>query len=126
MIQVAIYDHQVWKNWTPHLAYENYLDFFTGLECEDFEMVRPLLFSLKELKDNALRNFLQKDTQQRARQAAEAEKPTEILDLQANIDKDAILLAAAERIDWVLKDKTHYFHKGGDSTTNKVPFCSSS
>lgn len=81
-IQVAIYDHQVWKNWTPHLAYENYPDLFQGLECEDFELLRPLLFSLKKLKENPLRSFLQKATSQIAKQAAAAERPTEILDLQ--------------------------------------------
>lgn len=53
-VQVAIYDHQVWKHWTPHQAYENYPDLFQGLECEDFEMIKPLLFSLKELKQNLL------------------------------------------------------------------------
>ena len=63
-------------------------------------MVRPLLFSLKELKENPLRSFIQKATSQLAQQAAAAERPTEILDLQANIDEDAeaILLAAAERM----------------------------
>lgn len=65
-IQVALYDHQVWKAWARHLACENYPDLFTGLEWEDFEMVRPLLFAVKELKENELRNFLQKDAKHRA------------------------------------------------------------
>lgn len=45
-----------------------------------------------------------------AKQAAERHKPTAILDLQANIDEDAeaILLAAAQRIECVLKDKSHF------------------
>ena len=122
-IQVAIYDHQVWKNWTPYRAYENYPDLFQGLEFEDFDMIRPLLFSQKELKHNPLRCFLQKETLKVAKQAAEAHKPTAILDLQANIDEDAeaILLAGAERIEVLLKDKNHYFHKDGDFRASKVP-----
>lgn len=102
---------------------ENYPDLFQGLECEDFEMIRPLLFTLKELKENLLRDYLQKSAQRVGKQAAERHKPTAILDLQANIDEaaEAILLAAAERIEGIHKDKNHFFHKGGGSGTNKVP-----
>lgn len=40
-----------------------------------------------------------------------------------NIDEDAeaILLAAAERIEGVLKDKNHYFHRGEDVQGHKAP-----
>ena len=87
-----------------------------GLEFEDFDMIRPLLFSQKELKDNPLRALLQKETLKVAKQAAERHKPTAILDLQANIDEDAeaILLAGADRIEVLLRDKNHYFYKGED------------
>ena len=77
-----------------------------GLEFEDFDMIRPLLFSQKELKDNPLRALLQKETLKVAKQAAERHKPTAILDLQANIDEDAeaILLAGADRIEVLLRE----------------------
>ena len=121
--QVAIYDHQVWKHWTPRQAYENYPDLFTGLDCEDFEMVRPLLFARKELKENPLRRFLHHETTKVAKAAAARHTPAAILDLQANIDEDAeaILLAAAGRIEHLLTDKSHYFHKGGGQDSSKVP-----
>ena len=86
-------------------------------------MVRPLFFSVKELKENELRTFLNQDIQQYAQRTAKAETPTDILDLQINIDEDidAILLAGAERINIVLRNKTHFFHKGGNNTNTKVP-----
>ena len=41
---VGVSNLQVWKSWTPHLAMERFPDLHQGLEFEDYENLRPLLF----------------------------------------------------------------------------------
>lgn len=58
------------------------------------------------------------------KEVAARHTPTTILDLQTNINEDAesILLANTKRIKTLLKDKSHYFHKGRSTKSGKVPF----
>ena len=112
-VHVAIFSHSVWKMWSWMAAYEHFLDLCQDLEREDFDQVRLRLFSSHKIDSNHNRKLFQKDTQAKAKQAALLAWPEEILDLQRHVDEDTrdILFAAAERMDILLRDKSHFLHK---------------
>ena len=109
---VGISNMHVWKAWTPYMAMDKYPDLHQGLEYEDFEMVRPLLFLAHLQQDEGMRTRknLQRSIKRLAQERAREEAPTEFLAYQKAIDEDIgdILLVAAERIDVILRDTQHY------------------
>ena len=105
-------------------AHERFPDISQGLEHEDFDQVRLLLFDRKEMDSNPNRRVFQKDTQSKADQAALLARPDEILDLQRRIDEDTrdVLSVAGTRMDTLLRNKEHFLHhKSSSETPAKVP-----
>ena len=73
---------------------------------------------------SAPRNSTPTTTGAKAKQAALLARPEEILDLQRHVDEDTrdILIVAAERMDILLRDKSHFLHKKDQvDTPAKVP-----
>ena len=99
-VHVAISNLQVWKAWTPHVALETFPDLYAGLDFEDFEQVTSAhaIHALTKAR-------------------AQGEAPQEFLAYQKAIDEDVgdVLLQAAERVDALLRDPTHFL-KNKDET----------
>ena len=112
---VGISNLQVWKAWTPHMAMERFPDLYYGLEFEDFDQVRPLLFlsHLQQEEGMKTRKQLQKSIKRIAQERAKAEAPKDFLSYQKAIDEDLadILSIAAERVDHILRDQDHFLRK---------------
>ena len=68
-VHVAVFDHAIWKHWSFFAAHERFPDLSMGLEHEDFDQVRLLLFNRKEMDSNLNRKAFQRDTQAKATQA---------------------------------------------------------
>lgn len=104
-------------------AFEQFPDLCQGLEQEDYDQVRLLLLSDKDLAQSHNRKLFQKDTQAKATQAAILAKPEEILDLQRHVDEDTrdVLFVAANRMDILLRDKSHFLHAKGTAGTSDSP-----
>ena len=90
-------------------------DMSHGLEFEDYEMVRPLLFlaHLQQEEGTRTRKALRKAIKKQAQARAKDESPGAFLAYQKAIDEDIgdILLAAAERVDILLRDPQHFIKK---------------
>ena len=128
-VHLGIYEHAVWKAWSPTKAYETYPDLYQGLDFEDFDQVRPLLFGKKEVDSNETRKAVQEDAERLARRFAHESRNEDILDLQRHIDEDTrdVLHVAGARMDILLKDRTHFLHQSQKGqNAQKVPFLSSS
>ena len=112
---VGISNLQVWKAWTPHMAMERFPDLYYGLEFEDFDQVRPLLFlsHLQQEEGMKTRKQLQKSIKRIAQERAKVEAPKDFLSYQKAIDEDLadILSIAAERVDHILRDQDHFLRK---------------
>ena len=112
---VGISNLQVWKAWTPHTALERFPDLYHGLEFEDFDQVRPLLFlsHLQQEEGMKTRKQLQKSIKRIAQERAKAEAPKDFLSYQKATDEDLadILTVAAERVDHILRDPDHFLRK---------------
>ena len=99
-VNVAIFDHGVWKAWQPSAAYEQFPDLYQGLDPEDFAQVRPLLFGKKEQDSNVNRKAFQDDANKLAKAFAKESRNEEIMDLRRHIDEDTrdVLSVAATRM----------------------------
>ena len=117
---VGISNLQVWKSWTPHLAMERFPDLHQGLEFEDYEHLRPLLFlsHLQQEEGMKTSKTLQKSIKRLAQARAKEEAPTDFLAYQKAIDEDMadILTVAAERMDMLLRDQEHFLRKRVETT----------
>lgn len=123
-VQVPVFQRSTWKIWSWMVAFEQFPDLCQGLEQEDYDQVRLLLLSGTELDSNHNRKMFQKDTQAKATQAALLAKPEDILDLQRHVDEDArdVLFVAANRMDTLLRDKSHFLHaKSKQENPAKIP-----
>ena len=65
-VHVAVFQHSIWKHWSFSAAHEKFPDLSKGLEHEDFDQVRLLLFDKQEADSNQNRKAFQKDTQAKA------------------------------------------------------------
>ena len=101
-------------------------DLYTGLEYEDFEMVRPLLFmaNLQQEEGMLTRKKLQKAILKLAQVRAKEECPSDFLAYQKAIDENVgdVLIVAAERMDMLLREPPHFLKKKTEVTeVPKVP-----
>ena len=123
-VHVVVFQHSIWKSWAFMAAHERFPDLSQGLEHEDFDQVRLLLFDRKEIDSNPNRRAFQKDTQSKADQAALLARPDDIMDLQRHIDEDTrdVLSVAGTRMDILLRCKDHFLHtKPSPEAPVKVP-----
>ena len=123
-VHVAVFQRSIWKHWAFMAAHEAFPDLSQGLEHEDFDQVKLLLFDKKEMDSNQNRKAFQKDTQAKADQTALLAKPEDILDLQRHIDEDTrdVLSVAGTRMDILLRNKDHFLHAKDPRSDNvKIP-----
>ena len=123
-VHVAVFQHSIWKNWSFMPAHDHFPDLSAGLEHEDFDQVRLLLFSRREMDSNLNRKAFQQDTQAKATQAALLARPEEIIDLQKHIDEDTrdVLSVAGNRMNILLTCKEHFLHnKSAMADNSKIP-----
>ena len=113
-VNIGINVHAVWRAWSPTRAYEAFPDLYQGLDFEDFDQVRPLLFAKSEVDSNETRKAFQDDADRLAKAFAHASRNEEILDLQRHIDEDTrdVLHIAGARMDILMKDRSHFLHQG--------------
>ena len=99
---------------------ERFPDLHQGLEFEDYENLRPLLFlsHLQQEEGMKTRKTLQKSIKRLAQARAKEEAPTDFLAYQKAIDEDMadILTVAAERMDMLLRDQEHFLRKRVETT----------
>ena len=69
-VHAAVFNHAIWKSWSFMAAHEKLPDLTQGLEHEDFDQVRLLLFDRKEMDSNLNRKAFQQDTPAKATQTA--------------------------------------------------------
>ena len=123
-VHVVVFQHNIWKNWSFMAAHEQFPDLSMGLEREDFDQVRLLLFSRHEMDSNLNRKAFQRDAQAKATQTALLARPEDIIDLQKHIDEDTrdVLSVAGNRMNILLTCKEHFLHSKTTVVDNsKVP-----